>query len=45
VVFLTGDTLNPEVEAFIDQTGAVRLNKPFTVAMVRQVIRRACIPA
>jgi PAS domain S-box-containing protein len=45
VVFLTGDTLNPEAEAFIDQTGALRLSKPFTVAMVRQVIRRVCIPA
>jgi two-component system NtrC family sensor kinase len=44
VVFLTGDTLNPDAEAFIDQTGALRLSKPFTVAMVRQVIRRVCTP-
>jgi two-component system NtrC family sensor kinase len=38
VMFLTGDTLDPEVQAFLDQTALPRLNKPFTAAMVRKAI-------
>jgi signal transduction histidine kinase/CheY-like chemotaxis protein len=39
-IFLTGDTLNPEAQAFFKQTSAVRLNKPFRAAEVRRVVQR-----
>ena len=39
-IFLTGDTLNPEAQAFFNQTGAVRLNKPFRAVDVRRVVQR-----
>ena len=39
-IFLTGDTLNPEAQAFFNQTGAVRLNKPFRAVEVRRVVQR-----
>ena len=35
VVFLTGDTLSPEVQAFLAQTGVPVLTKPFTAACLR----------
>ena len=37
-IFLTGDTLSPEVHAFLAQSGVPRLTKPFTVAEVRRII-------
>jgi two-component system NtrC family sensor kinase len=40
-VFLTGDTLSPETEAFLKQSGAPRLVKPFSAAEGRQVVRQA----
>jgi len=40
VVFLTGDTLSPEALAFLEHTGVPQMTKPFTAAMIRQVIRR-----
>jgi CheY-like chemotaxis protein len=39
-IFLTGDTLNPEAQTFFNQTGAVRLNKPFRAAEVRRVVQQ-----
>jgi CheY-like chemotaxis protein len=35
VVFLTGDTLTPEVQTFLAQTGMPVLTKPFTAACLR----------
>jgi PAS domain S-box-containing protein len=40
VVFLTGDTLSPEAQAFLEHSGAPRLAKPFTAFMVRKAIQR-----
>ena len=40
-VFLTGDTLSSESEAFLNQSGAPRLVKPFSAAQGRQVVRQA----
>jgi two-component system NtrC family sensor kinase len=40
VVFLTGDTLSPETNAFLEQTGVPGLSKPFTLEEVRQVVQR-----
>jgi CheY-like chemotaxis protein len=40
-IFLTGDTLSPEVEAFLNQVDVPRLVKPFSAAQERQVMRQA----
>jgi two-component system NtrC family sensor kinase len=40
-VFLTGDTLSPETEAFLEQTAALRLVKPFSAVQGRQIVRQA----
>jgi two-component system NtrC family sensor kinase len=40
-VFLTGDTLSAESEAFLNQSGAPRLVKPFSADQGRQVVRQA----
>jgi two-component system NtrC family sensor kinase len=40
-VFLTGDTLSPETDAFLKQTAAPRLVKPFSAVQGRQVVRQA----
>ena len=39
VIFLTGDTLNPETKRFLDQSAAPCLTKPCTVAEIRRVIQ------
>jgi CheY-like chemotaxis protein len=39
-IFLTGDTLSPEAHTFFNQTGAVRLTKPFRAAEVRRVVQQ-----
>jgi ABC-type thiamine transport system substrate-binding protein len=39
-MFLTGDTLSPEAQTFLEHTGAPRLAKPFTAFMVRKAIQR-----
>jgi CheY-like chemotaxis protein len=41
VIFLTGDTLNPETRMFLEQSGAPCLTKPCTVAEIRRVIQQA----
>ena len=39
-VFLTGDTLNPESQTFVEHTGALCINKPFDFDEVHRVIAR-----
>jgi signal transduction histidine kinase/ActR/RegA family two-component response regulator len=39
-IFLTGDTLSPEAQTFLTQTGATRLNKPFRAAEIRRVVQQ-----
>jgi PAS domain S-box-containing protein len=39
VIFLTGDVLSPEAEAFFTQVGRPRLLKPFRAQEVRQLIQ------
>jgi two-component system NtrC family sensor kinase len=40
VIFLTGDTLNPETKMFLDQSAAPCLTKPCTVAEIRRAIQQ-----
>ncbi len=41
VIFLTGDTLSPEITGFLERIGAPSLGKPFTLDEVRRVVQRA----
>ena len=40
VIFLTGDTLEPATQAFLEQSGAPCLTKPFTMVEARRTIWR-----
>jgi len=40
VVFLTGDTLSPETQTFLEQTAAPTVSKPFTPEEVRRAVQR-----
>jgi CheY-like chemotaxis protein len=40
-IFLTGDTLSPEAEAFLEHVGVPRLIKPFSAAEGRNAVRQA----
>jgi CheY-like chemotaxis protein len=40
-ILLTGDTLSPEVLAFVAESGVPRLTKPFTAVAVRSAIQQA----
>jgi CheY-like chemotaxis protein len=40
VIFLTGDTLNPETKQFLDQSEAPCLTKPCTVGEIRRAIQQ-----
>jgi two-component system NtrC family sensor kinase len=40
IVFITGDGLNPETQAFLEQTRAPSLSKPFDRQAIRRVIGR-----
>jgi two-component system NtrC family sensor kinase len=40
VIFLTGDTLNPETKMFLDQSAVPCLTKPCTVAEIRRAIQQ-----
>jgi len=40
LIFLTGDTLEPATQAFLEESGAPCLTKPFTSAEARRVIQR-----
>lgn len=39
-VFLTGDVFNAETQAFLSQTGAVRLAKPCTFEEIEEAVRQ-----
>jgi CheY-like chemotaxis protein len=41
VIFLTGDVLNAEIEAFLDQLQTPRLHKPFNATECRQIVYQA----
>jgi CheY-like chemotaxis protein len=41
LIFLTGDTLEPATQAFLEQSGAPCLTKPFSIADARRAIQRA----
>jgi two-component system NtrC family sensor kinase len=41
MIFLTGDTLSPEAQEFLEKVGVARLNKPFRAAEVRRLVQRA----
>jgi CheY-like chemotaxis protein len=43
VIFLTGDTLEPATQAFLEASGAPCLTKPFSIADVRRVIQRVTL--
>ena len=45
VIFTTGDTINDEIKAFLDETGRPFLPKPFTLDELRSVIKTASAPA
>ena len=40
-IFLTGDTLSPEAKAFLEESHAPYLVKPFHAAAIRQVVQQA----
>ena len=40
-IFLTGDTLSPEAKAFLEESGAPYLVKPFHAVEVRRVVQQA----
>jgi CheY-like chemotaxis protein len=40
VLFLTGDTLGPEITEFLERTGARSLNKPFALEEARRVVQQ-----
>ena len=42
-VFVTGDVLNPSTRAFLAQTGAPQLEKPFALESVKRVVRRVLL--
>jgi CheY-like chemotaxis protein len=39
-IFLTGDTLSPKMQAFVEQTGAAIVSKPFAREEVQRVVQR-----
>jgi two-component system NtrC family sensor kinase len=41
IIFLTGDTLGPEAQAFLEKVGTPRLTKPCRAAQVHQVVQQA----
>jgi CheY-like chemotaxis protein len=40
-IFLTGDTLSPEAKAFLEESNAPYLVKPFHAAEVRRIVQQA----
>jgi CheY-like chemotaxis protein len=39
-IFLTGDTLSPEIRVFLDQTGSRCISKPFSLKEIRLVVEQ-----
>jgi len=44
IVLLTGDTLSPEINEFLERSGVPSLNKPFARDEIRRVIQRVGAP-
>ena len=40
MIFLTGDTLNPTAQAFLQQAAAPTLEKPFALGKLRELVRQ-----
>jgi CheY-like chemotaxis protein len=40
-IFLTGDTLSPEIRGFLEQTGSLYISKPFSLEEIRRVVEQA----
>jgi two-component system NtrC family sensor kinase len=40
VLFLTGNTLGPEITEFLERTGARSLDKPFALEEARRVVQQ-----
>jgi CheY-like chemotaxis protein len=40
IIFLTGDALGPQVQAFLEQTQVPSLDKPFTLGGLRRVVHQ-----
>ena len=45
VIFTTGDVVNDEIKAFLEETGRPFLPKPFTLDELRSVIKTVSAPA
>jgi CheY-like chemotaxis protein len=43
-IFLTGDTLEPATLAFLEESGAPCLTKPFAITEARRAIQRVVYP-
>jgi len=43
VVFITGDTVNPETSRFLDSAGNPVLNKPFSILELEEEVLRAVL--
>ena len=41
IIFLSGDVVNQETQAFLQSTGNPKLDKPFNLAAVREAIELA----
>jgi len=41
IIFLTGDTLSPETQAFLEEVGAPCLSKPFRATEARRIVHQA----
>jgi DNA-binding response OmpR family regulator len=39
-IFLTGDTLSPEIRVFLDQIGSLYISKPFSLKEIRLVVEQ-----
>ena len=45
VIFTTGDVINDEIKAFLEETGRPFLPKPFTLDELRSVVKTSLAPA
>jgi CheY-like chemotaxis protein len=43
VIFLTGDVVNDETQAFLQSTGNPHLSKPFQLARVEQMVAQVLL--
>ncbi len=40
IIFLTGDTLSPDISEFLEKSGVPSLNKPFALEEIRRVVQQ-----